>query len=136
MIPAMVSEFQLKGFASESDAGDLMAQADSKNWLPSHQAPYIVNRVRARLRIARSIRQKHAVGLQGQHVFRRSLCWNYRYLAAFPAQLAQNILLDAEVISDYVEARRLVFYSDNFVRQVRAFARLPHVGMVGRDYFG
>src|SRR5208282_26154 len=32
--------------------------------------------------------------------------------------------------------RRLVFYSDNFIGQVRTLARFPHVGVVGGDDFG
>src|ERR1035438_1031962 len=113
-----------------------MSQADSENRLSSHQAPNVVNRVGAGLGIARPVRQKYAVGLQGQYILRGRLRWDYCHLAAFSAQLAQDVLLDAEVVGDYVEARRLIFYSNDFVGQMRALACLPHIGVVGRDYFG
>src|ERR1700682_4657022 len=86
MIPAMVAEFQLEGLASESDAGELMSQANSKNWLASHQAPNVVDRISAWFGIARAVRQKHSVGLQRQHVLRRRLRRDNCHLAAFSAQ--------------------------------------------------
>src|ERR1700687_558832 len=110
MIPAVVAEFQLEGLASERYAGELMSQANSENRLPSHQSPNVVDRIRAGLGIARPVRQEHSVGLQGQHVLRRRLRRDYRHLATFSPQFAQNVLLDAEVVGDYVEAHRLVFY--------------------------
>src|SRR5208282_5391533 len=136
MISAVVAEFQLEGLASERYADELMAQANSEDWLPSHQAANVVDRVGAGLGISRAVRQEHSVGLQRQHVLRRGLRWDYRHLAALSAQLAHDVLLDAEVIGDYVEARRLVFDSDYFVGQVRALACLPHVGVVGGDDLG
>src|SRR3977135_3867039 len=98
MISTMVTEFQLEGLPSERDARELMSQADSENRLPSHQTPDVVDRVRAGFGIARAVRPKHSVGLQRQHVLRRRLRRDNCHLAAFSAQLAQNILLDAEVV--------------------------------------
>src|SRR5208337_631068 len=136
MISAVVAEFQLEGLASERNASELMSQANSKYRLASHQATNVVDRVGAGFRIARAVRQEDSVGLQGQHVLSRCLRRDYRHLATFSAQLAQDVLLDAEVVGDYVEARRLVFYSDNFVGQVRALAGFPHVRVLGRDDLG
>src|SRR5271169_6234523 len=103
MIPTMVAEFQLEGFASQRNSDQLMSQADSENRLPSHQATNVVDRVGAGLGISRAIRKKHAVRLQRQHVLRRRLSRDDRHLAAFSAQFAQNVLLDAEIIGDYVK---------------------------------
>src|ERR1017187_1271375 len=133
MIPAMVAELQLEGLASQSNARELMPQTNPEDWLPSHQPPNIVDRVSTRLRIAWPVRQEHAVWLQRQYVLRRRLRRDHRHLAAISAQFAQDVLLDAEVVGNDVEAGRLVFYTDNFVRQVRSLARLPHIGMVGGD---
>src|SRR6266446_7753590 len=115
MISAVVSEFQLESFASERYASKLMSQADSENGLTSHQAPDIIDCIGAGLGIAGAVRQKYSVGLQGQHVFSRRLRRDHRHLAAFTAQLAQDVLLDAEVVSNNMEARRLVFDADYFV---------------------
>src|SRR5208282_5977249 len=106
--------------ASERNSHQLMAQANSENRLPSHQAPDVVDRIGTGLGIARAVRQEHSVGLQRQHVLGCRLRRDYRYLAAFSAELAQDVLLDAEIVGDYVEACRLIFYSDDFVGQMRA----------------
>src|SRR5271155_3949641 len=82
MIPAVVAEFQLEGFTSERDAGNLVSQTNPENRLPSHQASNVVDGVRTGLGIARPVRQKNAVGLQRQHVLRRRLRWDYRHFAA------------------------------------------------------
>src|ERR1035441_7859122 len=97
-----------------------MSQADSEDRLASHQSPYVVDRVGAGLGVTGAVRQKNSVGLQREHVLCRRLRWNHRHLAAFSAQLAQDVLLDAEVVGDHVEARWLVFYADYFVGQGRA----------------
>src|SRR5208282_4536946 len=107
MISAVVAEFQLEGLASERNSDQLMPQADSEDRLPSHQTPNVVDRIGAGLGIARPSRQENAVGLQSQHILRRRLRRDYRHLAAFSPQLAQDVLLDAEVVSDHMEARRL-----------------------------
>src|SRR5258708_39497064 len=91
MISAMVAEFQLESLASERDAGKLMSQADSEDRLASHQAPNIVDRVSAGFGIARAVRQKHAIGLQRQHILGRGLRRSDRHLAAFSSQLPQDV---------------------------------------------
>src|ERR1700720_2872746 len=125
MIPAIVAKFQLERLPAQRDAGELMAQTDSENWLASHKAAYVVDRIRAGLGVARAVRQKNAVRLQSQHIFRGGLRRDNCHLAAFSPELAQDVLLDAEIVSDHVETGRLIFYADNFVGQVRALARLP-----------
>src|SRR5271154_4876912 len=110
-----------------------MPQADSENWLASHEAANVIHRISAGFWIARTVRQKYAVRLQGQHIFRRRLRRDHRYLAAFSTQFAHDVLLDTEVIRDDVETRRLVPHPDNFVRQVRALAGLPNISVIGRD---
>src|SRR5260370_35808805 len=96
MISAVVAEFQLEGLPSERNSGELMSQADSENRLPSHQAPNVVDGIRAGVGIARAIREEHAVGLQGEHVLR---CRTRRldcHLTTFSEQFAQCIRLDAD----------------------------------------
>src|SRR5208283_184156 len=136
MISAVVAEFQLEGLASEGYAGELMAEADSENRLASHQAANVVYRVGAGLGISRTVRQEDSVGLQGEPVLGCCLRRDYRHLAAFSAQFAEDVLFDAKVVGDYVDARRLVVDSVNFVGQVRALSRLPDVSVLGRDDLG
>src|ERR1039458_4689288 len=107
-----------------------MAEADSEDGLTAHQAADVVDRVGAGLGVAGAVREEDSVGLQGQHVFGGGLRGDYRYFAAFAAQFAQDVLLDAEVVGDYMEARRLVLYSYYLVGEVRAFAHFPDAGVI------
>ncbi len=60
-------------------------------------------RVIARLRIAGTVREKHPVGLQRQHVFRGRLRRHHGHAAAVRGELAQDVALDAEIVGDDVE---------------------------------
>ena len=61
-----------------------------------------------RLGIAGAVREEDAVGLERQHVFRGGLGRNHRHAAAFARQHAQNVLLDAEVISHHMKSFALL----------------------------
>src|ERR1051326_6348750 len=98
MISAVVAEFQFVGFATDGDARQLMSETDSKNWLASHQAADVVHRVGAGLGIAGAVGEEHSIGLEREHIFRGSLRRNNRDLAALAAQLAQDVVLDPEVV--------------------------------------
>src|SRR5277367_3045916 len=99
-----------------------MAEADSEDGFAAHEAADVVDCVGAGLGVAGAVREEDSVGLQGEHVFSGSLRRDYRYLATFAAQFAQDVLLDAVVVGDYVEARWIVFYSYDLVGEVRALA--------------
>src|SRR5581483_1896027 len=134
MVTAMVSEFQLEGFSPQRDSRQLVSKADTEDRLPSHQAPNVVHRVGARLGISRAIRQEYSVGFQSEHIFGFGLCGDDRDLAALAAQLAQDVVLDAEVVGDYMKTLRLIFIADDFVGKMRTLTRFPHVGVLRRDY--
>src|ERR1700691_5038415 len=136
MISAMMAKFELKGLAAERDAGQLMPQANPEDRLASHESPNVIDSVSTGLGITGPGRQGNSVRLQCKYVLRRGLRRNDGPLAALSAQLAQNVLLDAEIIGDHMKARRLVFYSNNLVGQVRALSRLPHICVIGRDHSG
>src|ERR1700690_3875485 len=104
-----------------------MTETDSEDGLATHQAANVIDCVGAGLGVAGAIREEDSVGLQSEHVFGGGLRGDYCYLAAFAAELAQDVLLDAVVVGYYVEARRLVFYSDDFVGEMRALAGFPNV---------
>src|ERR1700688_4658702 len=92
MVAAVVPKLQLEGLAPEGNSRQLMPQADAENRLPSHKPADRIDRIRARLRVAWTVREKNSVRLQGQHIFRRSLRRDHRHLAALAPQLAQNVL--------------------------------------------
>src|SRR6266851_6719788 len=99
MIPAVVAKFELVSLPAQGDSCELMSQTDSKNWLPAHEPPDVVHRVSTRLGVTGAVRQEHAVGLKREDILRRSLRRDHRHLAAFAAQLAQNVLLDPVIVS-------------------------------------
>src|SRR5690242_5633698 len=82
MVAAVVSELELEGLAAQRDAGQLMSEADAENRLATHEAANVVHRVGARLGITGTVREKDAVGLQRENVFRGSLRRYDRYLAS------------------------------------------------------
>ena len=69
MIAAMVPELQLESFAAECKAGELMSETDAKDGLTPHEAADVVHRISARLGIARAVREKNAIRLQGKNIF-------------------------------------------------------------------
>src|SRR5580692_7688570 len=83
MIPTVVAKLQLESFSAKRNADELMSQANAKDRHSSHQPPNAVHGIRARLRIARTIRQKNSIGLQRHHILRRSLRGNHSYPASF-----------------------------------------------------
>src|SRR5215472_9451823 len=113
MIPAMVAEFQLEGPAAQCDAGQLMSETDPEDRLTAHESADRIDRVCTRLRISRTIRQENSVRLECEYIFCWSLRRNHRNFASFTAQLAQNVLLDTEVVRNLVEPCGLILHSDH-----------------------
>ena len=74
MIAAVVSEFQLEGFAAQSDAGQLVAETDAEDGLASHKAADVVHRVGAGLGVAGAVREEDAVWFERENVFGWGLC--------------------------------------------------------------
>src|SRR5579875_2604391 len=80
-----------------------MTEADSKDGLASGQFADILLGVCDRFRVAGAVREKNAVGIEREHVFRGSLRRNHSDTAALLCQHTENILLDAEIIGDDVQ---------------------------------
>src|SRR5207245_1565343 len=136
MISAVMSKFQLVGFSTQSDARELMSQADTEDGLPSHEAADVIYRIGAGLGIAWAVREEHAVRFQGEHIFCWSLRRNHRYFATLTAQFAQDVLLDSVIVSYDVEAFRFILHPNDGYRLVGAFAYFPHIRMFGSDDLG
>ena len=107
MIGAVMALMHLHGFAADRDAQHLMAEANAKrgraaiDQLLDHRHGVLPGR----RRIARPIRQEHAVGLERHDVLGRGLGRHHRHLAARTGEQAQNVALDAVVDGDHVEIR-------------------------------
>src|SRR5713226_726761 len=97
MIRAMMAEFQLEGFASKSEAAELMPETNSKDrYLPDELAD-VFDGIADGLRIAGAIRKKNAVGLQGEDILGGSLRGHNPYVAVVIHEQSQNVLLDAVI---------------------------------------
>src|SRR6266700_4185097 len=135
MVPSMMSKLQLVGLAAQRDSHQLMSKTNSEDRLPAHEPSNRIHRIGTRLRIARPVRQEHSVWLECQYIFRESLCRDDRHLAAFAPQFAQDVLLDAEVVSDNVESWRLVFHSNHSRGLMRTLADFPDIRTLGAHLF-
>ena len=104
MIGAAMAELQLVGLAAQREAQDLMAQADAEDRDFADQFADLRGLVVERLGIAGAVREKHAVGLQRQHIFGGGAGRDHRNPAAGMHQAAQDVALDAEIVGDHVMA--------------------------------
>ena len=107
MIRAVMSEFHLERAATRREAQQLVTEADAEH-RQAGRDDFADGRdgVVAGLRIARAVRQEHAVRLHRQDLARRHLCRHDRKPAAARRQHAQYVVLDAVVVRDHVETRR------------------------------
>src|SRR5580693_105259 len=87
MIPAVVPKLELESLSTQRNADKLMSQTNTKDRHSPHQPPNVVDGIRARLRIAWTVRQKNSIRLESHHIFRQSLCRNHGHAATFTAQL-------------------------------------------------
>src|SRR5271155_4824630 len=98
-------ELQLISLASKREPENLMPQADAKNRFFSDEFSNLLRLVFERLRIARPIRKKHAIGLEVEHIFRRHPRRYHRYTRPHLHQPPQNVALDSIIVGDNVAPR-------------------------------
>jgi hypothetical protein len=107
LVPTAMAELELEGLRPAGQAEDLVAEADAEDGdARHHDPPGRLDGVGAGLGVAGAVGEEDSIGLQGQHIFCRSSRRDDGNIAALSAQLAQDVVLDAEVVGDDVEARR------------------------------
>ena len=114
MIAAVMSERQLERLAAECPAEQLMAEADPEDRHLAEQLGDRVDGVADHRRVARAVRQEHAVGLAAPGRRRRGR-GRHDLDGAETRQVAQHRPLDAEVEGDdpsRCAAGRPVVYGD------------------------
>ena len=100
VIPAMVSEFQLVSFATESETAQLVAETDAEDRnAADHVADSFCGIVDG-FRIAGAVGEKDAVGIQCHYIGGGCLRGHHCHIAGFACQHAQDVLLDAEIVCD------------------------------------
>ena len=105
MVGAAVAEFQFVGFAAEGEAENLVAEADAEDRRLADEAADVVDLGVQRLGVAGAVREEDAVGFEREDVFGGGERGHDRDVAAGVDEAAQDVLLDAEIVGDHVEAR-------------------------------
>ena len=103
-----MAELQLEGLPAHRQAEDLMSQADAEGrHVRGDERLRVVDRVRERGRIARSVAQEDAVRVRRQQLRCRRGCREHADVAAVRAQPAQDVPLHAEVVGRDLQAPSL-----------------------------
>ena len=101
MIRAVMAEFHLQRLRANGQAENLVAEANAEQRnLALDELARRGDRVIAGLRIARAVREEHAIRLQCQRVAGGGLRRHDDHFAAAIDQHAQDIALDAEIVGD------------------------------------
>ena len=106
LVAAVMSEFQLFHARARRLADHLVTQADAEHRHFSEQLLHLLVRARHRVRVARAVREEHAVGCHREHLFGRRVPRNDRHLAPSAHQPFENRALHAAVVGDDAIARR------------------------------
>ena len=116
-------------------------KTDAKHWPSPNQFADVFLGVGHRLRIARPVGQEDAVGVQGQHILCRSFRRHHGDPAGFARQHAQNVVLDAEVVSHYMQIgfrqpEALVSLLQGIAVEISPVVAVPLVKSFGAHYLG
>src|SRR5260370_33369845 len=112
MMPAVVSKLQLESLSAKRNASELVSQTNSKDRVPAHQPTNRIHGICTRLGISGTIRQKHTIRLEGQHISRSGLRRYYSRRTSFAAYLTPNVLFNAKIGSPHMKARWLILHAD------------------------
>jgi hypothetical protein len=132
MVCTAMAELHLHRLRAHRQPHQLVPEADAEQrHARIDELARRVDRVVARLGVAGAVGQQHAVRLQRQRLASRGLRRYYGDAAAALGQLAQDVILDAEIVGDHVEfaVRYLGIAHTQF-----PFALCPRVGF-GAAYF-
>ena len=105
MIAAAVAEFQLVGMQAVGQRDHLMAQTDAEDRLFALKLTDQINDLRHVFRIARPVGQEDAVWIERHDRFIRSVVRHDCDVAAIAVQLADDVVFDAAVNRNDIEAR-------------------------------
>ena len=103
VVGTVVAMTHFQGLGAGGQSQQLVAEADAEYRNIGFQNVLDrLDRVVARLGIARTVGEKHAIRIERQHVAGRSLCRHHGQAAATLDQHAQDVQLHAVVVGDHV----------------------------------
>ena len=142
VVGAVVAELHLDGASTDSEAQQLVPQADAEErHLAIEEGAQRVDGVGAGFRITRTVGEEDAVGFHGQHVGRRRGGRHDGHVAALVGQQAQDVALGAEVVGDDAQAsavrtRCLFVRLGAMTVGERPAALFPDIGLLHADFLG
>ena len=103
LVTAAVPELELETSAAKGQSEKLMAEADSKDWRRPNQTLNLTHDSGQSGRITRTIRKEDAIRRESQNVVGGCPRRNHGNPTTQRTQVAENVVLDTEVIGDYVK---------------------------------
>src|SRR3954468_5141125 len=135
MVRAVVPELHLHGLRARGETHELVAQADAE-----HRQPRRVENLADRLDgviagfgVARTVREKYAIGLHPQDLACGRPCRDYSNARATVDQHAQDVVLDA-VVACYDPGAAIAFALVALAEMPMPFA--PFIGPLGGHDLG
>jgi hypothetical protein len=105
VIHAVMAEFQFEGAAAESEAAELVAEADAEDGHAAEELANVIDGVVNGLRVSGSVREEDAVGFHREDVFGGCFRGDDGDVAIVIDEQSQNVLLDAVIVGDDTMAR-------------------------------
>ncbi len=126
--PAM-AEFQLEGLPAQRQAHDLVTETNAKHRPLPHQFAHDGHSISGSFGVPRAVGQENAIRLQRQRLGSRESGRHHGHITTGIDEVAQNIVLDAEVVSHHAIARSHGFgvprHVPGFVQGLQPRIRLP-----------
>jgi hypothetical protein len=111
VVATSMPEFQFISASTQSQAQNLVAEADAEDGFLAEQLPHCVDRVRHRLWIARTVGEENPVGIKAQNLACTCPGWHHSQFATMVRQQPQNVVFDSEIERHNVEGPLPLFLS-------------------------
>ena len=105
VIATAVAEFQLEGLAAESQAKNLMAEANAEDGSFTHQLADLSSLVLEGLGVSGAVGEEDAIRFEGENIFSTGASRHYGDVATNVGETPKDVALDAEIVGDHIEAR-------------------------------
>src|SRR5580698_674769 len=131
MVAAMVTELEFVSPPAQCQTDELMAQTDAEDRSLSGKLANAFLRVCHWLGITGTVREEDSVGIHRQYVLGRGLRGDNRNAAILLREHTQNILLDAVIVGDNMQAGAWLDHPSFVAAQRIGFVILPLVTNLG-----
>ena len=102
VVAAAVAELHLEGPGPVGERDHLVSEADAEHGHPPAERAHLLHHGRHVRRIARAVREEHAVGAERQQLLDRDVVGHDRYVAPLFVEFADDVVFDAAVDGHHV----------------------------------